>query len=91
MSICPSRPQGGGAFEGSIRTARTASLLKLLSRLTLLIALATALTAHANLPVGWSDTDNGSPTDAGSASYGNGAWADAGGGVSHYLDHYDCV
>ncbi|MGO8701104.1 MAG: hypothetical protein ACLQVY_25715 [Limisphaerales bacterium] len=57
----------------------------------MLIALATALTAHANLPVGWSDTDNGSPTDAGSASYGNGAWADAGGGVSHYLDHYDCV
>jgi hypothetical protein len=37
--------------------------------------------ARAGLPPGWSDTDIGTPADAGSASDNNGAWTVSGGGA----------
>ena len=39
------------------------------------------LPARAGLPPGWSDTDIGAPSDAGSASVNSGAWTISGGGA----------
>jgi hypothetical protein len=49
--------------------------------LALMFFLAGLPPARAGLPPGWSDTDIGSPVDAGSASDNNGAWTVSGGGV----------
>ena len=82
MTICPSLLQGAGALGRCIRTTRiSARPIHTLTRLTLLILLATHLPVQASLPPGWSDTDIGSPTEAGSASYTNGTWTVAGGGI----------
>src|SRR5262249_33948412 len=43
--------------------------------------LANVSVTSAGLPMGWADTDIGSPSDAGSASYSGGQWTVAGGGA----------
>ena len=48
--------------------------------LALLFFLAVLPPARAGLPPGWSDTDIGTPADAGSASDSSGAWTVSGGG-----------
>jgi regulation of enolase protein 1 (concanavalin A-like superfamily) len=52
-----------------------------LGPLTLIFLLGIIRPASAGLPPGWSDTDIGSPADAGSATDNNGVWSIAGGGV----------
>ena len=49
--------------------------------LALMFFLAGLPSARAGLPPGWSDTDIGTPADAGSASDNNGAWTVSGGGA----------
>ena len=49
--------------------------------LALMFFLAGLPPARAGLPPGWSDTDIGTPADAGSASDNNGAWTVSGGGA----------
>jgi len=49
--------------------------------LALIFFLAGLPPASAGLPPGWSDTDIGTPADAGSASDTNGAWTVSGGGA----------
>jgi len=49
--------------------------------LVLVLSLTGLPFARAGLPPGWSDTDTGSPADAGSASDDNGAWTVSGGGA----------
>ena len=55
--------------------------LSVLASLTLILLLASLRPASAGLPAGWSDTDIGSPAQAGSASYTNGGWTVSGGGA----------
>ncbi|MGP8238415.1 MAG: lamin tail domain-containing protein, partial [Limisphaerales bacterium] len=83
MIICPSQPQGAGSFGKGINPAgNRLSLLKSMTRLTLILLILTHFPARASLPAGWSDADLGSPADAGSASsYANGSWTIAGGGI----------
>src|SRR5580658_5109864 len=50
-------------------------------RLALLLLLGVLSSARAGLPPGWTDTDIGTPGDAGSASDTNGQWTVSGGGV----------
>src|SRR5882724_2560991 len=47
----------------------------------LLLELASAGSAFAGLPPGWTDTDFGSPGQVGSADYSNGVWTVQGGGT----------
>ncbi|HEV7927356.1 MAG TPA: lamin tail domain-containing protein, partial [Verrucomicrobiae bacterium] len=58
--------------------------------LTLMFLLAGLCPANASLPPGWSDTDIGSPADAGSASYAEGAWTVSGGGADIWGTNDQC-
>src|SRR5271168_3620072 len=58
--------------------------------LTLIFLLAGLRRVGAGLPAGWSDTDIGSPGDAGAASYTNGGWTVSGGGADIWGTNDQC-
>jgi hypothetical protein len=61
-----------------------------LAPLVLVFLLAGLSPVRASLPPGWTDTDIGSPADAGSASDNNGDWTVSGGGVDIWNDTDQC-
>src|SRR5208282_4307695 len=92
MSVCQLVLKGAGPFA----TRRSAvsiggPRLNFLAPLTLTFFLAAQGPARAALPPGWSDTDIGAPMQAGSASYANGVWTNAGGGlgISKMADQFN--
>src|ERR1035441_5206498 len=58
-----------------------AGLVRCLAVVSAVAMLAAAGKAHAQLPPGWTDTDIGSPSQPGSASYSAGNWSVSGGGA----------
>src|ERR1035441_4638038 len=58
-----------------------AGLVRCLAVASAVAMLAAAGKAHAQLPPGWTDTDIGSPSQPGSASYSAGNWSVSGGGA----------
>ena len=77
---CPFKGRGQG--EESINALKFPGWRIIrLNLLTFVLFLAAVCTGRAALPPGWSDTDIGSPADAGSATDINGGWSASGGGV----------
>src|SRR5450759_2310261 len=58
-----------------------AGLVRYLAVAAAAAMLAAAIKADAQLPPGWTDTDIGSPSQPGSASYSAGNWSVSGGGA----------
>ncbi len=74
-------PLGGGEPGLSIEPSRVIGRFALAIAILILVIFRTTLAnAQASLPPGWMDSDVGSPGEAGSAAYTNGAWTITGGG-----------
>jgi hypothetical protein len=91
MRIVRALLEGGGPFSKN-RNLLPKRGLRLIdwAPLTLMFLLAGLCPANASLPPGWSDTDIGSPADAGSASYAEGAWTVSGGGADIWGTNDQC-